>query len=163
MPYVLFHEYFPEIAERETRTITVPDSSCFGVPAGNYGLLEMFCDEPGCDCRRVFFSVLSAERDNMDAVIAYGWESSDFYAQWLHDDDPNVLAILKGLSLNLTSQQSKHAPALLDLLRDMLFRDSEYVKRIQRHYKMFREKVDGKSIRKPNKKKRRRKKKKRKP
>jgi len=163
MPYVLFHEYFPETAKRETRTITVPDPSCFGVPAGDYGLLELsFCDEPGCDCRRVLFSVLSRQRNSLDAVIAYGWESLDFYTQWMRDDDPDIIATLKGLSLNLMSPQSKHAPALLDLLRDMLFRDSEYVERIQRHYRMFREKIDGKPGRRPNKKKRMKQKKKRK-
>ena len=162
MPFVLFHDYFPEIAVRETRSITVPDSSCFGVPAGDYGLLEMFCDEPGCDCRRVIFSVLSSERSRMDAVITYGWESSDFYAQWMHDPDPRMVSAMKGPSLSPGAPQSKHAPALLDLLQDVLFRDIAYVERIQRHYKMFREKIDGKPIRKPNKKKRRKKKKKRK-
>jgi len=159
MPFVLFHDYFPEIANRETRTITVFDSSPFGIPAGDYGFLEMFCDEPGCDCRRVFFGVMSCERNSPDAVITYGWESLDFYAEWVHDDDPHMIATLKGPSLNLMSPQSKHAPALLDLLRNVLLRDNAYVERVKRHYKMFREKIDGKPERKTNKKKRKKKKK----
>lgn len=49
MPYVLFHDQFPEIAERETRTVTGPAESSCGLPPGDYSLLEMFCDEPKCD------------------------------------------------------------------------------------------------------------------
>ena len=160
MPYAFFYNYFPEIAKRETRTITVFDSSDFGIPAGDYGFLEMFCDEPGCDCRRVFFYVQSSERNSLEAVIAYGWESLDFYARWLLDDDPHIVADLKGPCLNLGSPQSEHAPALLDFLRNVLLRDKAYVERIQRHYKMFREKIDGKPVRGTNKKKRRKKKRK---
>jgi len=54
MPFELFHNYFPEMAERETRSVvlTAPQN---GLSAGNYGMLEMYCNEPGCDCRRVIF------------------------------------------------------------------------------------------------------------
>lgn len=54
MPYSLFHSRFPDVAERETRTVTVIDSSDFNLPPAHYSFLEMFCDDPGCDCRRVF-------------------------------------------------------------------------------------------------------------
>ena len=72
MPFRLFHDFFPELAERETRTLTVLPGADLGVPPGEYGLLEMFCDEPGCDCRRVFFSVFSSASKRMDAVVAWG-------------------------------------------------------------------------------------------
>ena len=51
MPMSLFGTQFPDIAAAETRTITVVDSD--RLPAGCYGLLEFFCDEIDCDCRRV--------------------------------------------------------------------------------------------------------------
>ncbi len=70
IPYTSFHEKFPEIAERETRVITsINDSES---PSGDYGLLELYCDEAGCDCRRVFFNVYSEKRNKIVAVIAYG-------------------------------------------------------------------------------------------
>jgi hypothetical protein len=56
MPYVLLHNYFPELAGRETRSVTVPPGSPLGLPPGEYGFLETYCDEPGCDCRRVMFT-----------------------------------------------------------------------------------------------------------
>ena len=49
MPYVPFHEKFLEIAKEETRAlIAIADPE---LPAGNYDLIEAYCDEVGCDCR----------------------------------------------------------------------------------------------------------------
>ena len=108
MPYVPFHEKFPEIAKEETRAlIAIADPE---LPAGNYGLIEAYCDEVGCDCRRVFFNVYSEERNEVVAVIAYGWEKPKFYADWLGRNDPQDIADLKGPALNLASHQSELAP-----------------------------------------------------
>ena len=144
MPYTLFHDYFPEIAEKETRSITIMKDSAWGLPPANYGLLEMFCDEPGCDCRRVFFYVVSDRRNDLEAVVAYGWESADFYIKWLREDDPEMIRDLIGPSLNLTSPQSNLAPGILKMVSDIL-QDKAYVERIKRHYKMFRQVVDKKN------------------
>lgn len=50
MSYESFHARFPEIAEKETRTLTTLNAP--GLPAGSFGLVEMYCNEPDCDCRR---------------------------------------------------------------------------------------------------------------
>ena len=102
----------------------------------------MFCDEPGCDCRRVMFYVVSRGRSGPIAVVAYGWESVDFYARWLKSDDPRVLAELMGPVLNMGSHQSNLAPAILGFVRDRLLQDAAYVQRVKRHYEMFRKKID---------------------
>lgn len=143
MPYRLFHDMFPAVAERETRTLTILPGATTSLPAGDYGFLEMFCDEPGCDCRRVFFSVLSSVRQKVEAVVAWGWENTDFYAAWMKDDDPQVVASLKGPVLNLGSPATALAPALLELTRTVLLQDIHYVERIKRHYQMFRQQVEG--------------------
>lgn len=114
MPYAMFLQHFPEIAELETRTITILQRSPSGLAPGDYSLLEMFCDEPGCDCRRVMFCVVSSRTKDVEAVVAYGWESRDFYVKWMGDDDPHVIDDLQGPVLNLASPQSKHAPAILN-------------------------------------------------
>ncbi len=62
MPYPLFHSRFPEIAERETRTVTLLDHSDFNLPAAHYSFLEMFCDEPGCDCRKTMIQIIKVLR-----------------------------------------------------------------------------------------------------
>ena len=144
MPYALFHSLFPEVAERETRTVTVLHRFHLNLPAAQYAFLEMFCDEAGCDCRRVLFSVLSSLHKDVQAVIAWGWEDKEFYVNWMGENDPIVIEELKGPALNLASAQSDLAPALLDLFREVLLQDTHYLERVKRHYAMFREKIDGK-------------------
>ncbi len=139
MPYELFYERFPEIAEHETRTITTTHT--MNLPDGEYGLLEAYCNEPGCDCRRVFFNVCNPQGQEPLAVIAYGWEDYEYYVKWFGKDDPRVIHELQGPVLNSASRQSRLAPILVDLVKWAL-QDKAYVERLKRHYKMFRESVD---------------------
>lgn len=143
MPFVLFHDHFPEIGKGETRTFTVLERSPAGLPPGHYALLEMYCDEPGCDCRRVFFYVVSSMRKDVEAVIAFGWERPEFYAEWMKDDDPKVIGDLRGPVLNFGSPQSPFAPAILELVKDVVLKDEQYVQRLQTHYWMFRHRMDS--------------------
>ena len=146
MPYQLLHDLFPETAEAETRTIRVfGERSDTGLPPGQYRFCEMFCNERGCDCRRIFFYVVASFREGPEAVIAWGWGSPEFHTNWLRDDDPIMIAELIGPSLNLGRPQTELADGLLNLLRDVLLQDEAYVDRIKRHYRHFRARIDGKS------------------
>lgn len=142
MPYALFHDYFPDIAEKETRTITVLENSPWDLPSAHYSLLEMYCDEPDCDCRRVFFYVVSSLTKQAEAVIAYGWESPEFYAKWMGDDDPKIIDELKGPVLNLASPQSDIAHLVLDMVEKVVLQDQAYIQRVKTHYWMFRHRID---------------------
>lgn len=158
MPYQLFHDLFPQMAEEETRTITViGDQSETGLPPGEYAFCEMFCNERGCDCRRVFFFVVASFRQGPEAVIAWGWDTPEFYAEWLLNEDPQMIAELKGPSLNLGSPATELAEALLACVREVLLKDQAYVERIQRHYRDFRARIEGKSVGTPRSKNKRRK------
>ena len=144
MAYTSFHEKFPEIAEKETRVITsINDPE---LPKGNYGLLESYCDEAGCDCRRVFFNVYSERRNEIVAVIAYGWEDSKFYADWFGGNDPKIIEELKGPILNSASPQSELAPILLDRVKEYVLKDEYYIERIKRHYHMFKDLIEKETI-----------------
>ena len=111
-------------------------------PPGHYGFLEAFCDEPDCDCRRVFLNVVSPTTHRLDAVIAWGWETRNFYRKWLGQNNRQVLDELMGPALNLSSPQSPLAPALVELVSSVLLRDAEYVARVKRHYRMFRDQIE---------------------
>jgi hypothetical protein len=74
-------------------------------------------------------------------VVAYGWESPDFYARWGSGDERDIAEMI-GPVLNLFSPQSQFAPAILAFSRNTLLRDEGYVARLKRHYALFREKVD---------------------
>jgi hypothetical protein len=146
MPYVSFHDHFPEVAERETRTVFILDDSPYDLPPGPYTLIEMYCNEPGCDCRRVFFCVVSPHRRHALAVVAYGWENRDFYERWFGHYDPEEIDVLKGPALNLASPQSDLAPAIMDMIQCTVLQDELYVERLKTHYKMFREKIDKEGV-----------------
>jgi hypothetical protein len=148
MPYAGFHNYFPDMAKRETRSLSITDPA-LPLPPGEYGLIEMYCDEAGYDCRRVFFYVVASFRKGPEAVIGYGWEDEGFYARWMKDADPAMLKDLKGPSLNLLSPQSELAPAILDLIENVVLKDAAYIERLKRHYRVFRDVVDGKASRQP--------------
>jgi len=53
---------------------------------------------------RVFLQFYAEARRKCVAVVAYGWESMEFYEKWLHDDLV-VLADLRGLDFNIGSPQ----------------------------------------------------------
>lgn len=151
MAYTLFQELFPETALTETRAATIPAGNSW-LPADEYGLLEAYCDEEDCDCRRVFFNVISRKRNDLVAVVAYGWESEAFYTKWYGGEPDNEIELLaiqemRGLVLNDASPQSELAPAILKLVTHLLT-DPAYEARIKRHYRIFKEKVDPKHFRK---------------
>jgi len=142
MPYEPFYERFKEIAMKETRSITIRNNP--DLPDDEVGFLELYCNDENCDCRRVFFNVVSRKRGKDVAVIAYGWEDSGFYARWYRQNDPQIIREMQGPILNPGSSQSELAPALLKLVRDILLKDPAYIERLKRHYWMFKEKVDPK-------------------
>ncbi len=139
MFYQPFHELFPEIAAKETRTLTAINHP--RLPADEYALIESYCNEPGCDCRRVFFNVASQRRQKIEAVIAYGWENEKFYTKWLRSGNLSVVKQLKGPILNPGSPQSELALVLLQEVTFVL-QDKNYVGRLKRHYHMFKEVVN---------------------
>jgi hypothetical protein len=134
MPFAPFFQEFPEIAVKETRVLTVINSP--DLPPDEYGLLELYCDDPGCDCRRVIFNIHRPDRQQPDAVIAFGWESDEFYRNWLNGT-PVDIHELQGPVLNLASHQSPLAPTLLEQVT-LILQDPQYVERLKRHYAQFR-------------------------
>ena len=82
MEYRLFHEFFSDIALKETRGIFIKNENRL-VPDGDYGFCEMFCNDPKCDCRRVVFRV-SDEQFNLFAMVGFGWENEEYYEKWFN-------------------------------------------------------------------------------
>jgi hypothetical protein len=142
MPFRFFHDLFPEVAEQETRSFMVFPESDSPLPVGEYGFLEMFWDEHRCDCRRVFFFVMSSLRQDVEAVVAWGWEDKAFYKKWMRYGTDRDAAHLKGPILNPGSPATQLAPAIPELVRNVLLQDPDYIERVKRHYKMFRDKID---------------------
>lgn len=136
MPFEKFITRFRELGWKETRTATTMNGS--DLPDDSYAFIEMYCNEQGCDCRRVIFEVVSEKRKKPVAYVSFGWENAAFYAHWLGQDDPETVKQLQGPILHPDSPQSKFAPAVLELTKSVL-QDEKFVERLKRHYKMFRE------------------------
>jgi hypothetical protein len=128
-----FHAKVPEIGFTETRSATIlPGNS---VPAGEYGFIEFYCDDPQCDCRRVMVKVVGRDNDTIWATISYGWETAKFYKKWMYG--AATANDLCGASLDPLNPQSAHAEGFLALFNHLL-RDKDYVARLKRHYTLFR-------------------------
>ncbi len=149
MSFSLFRERFPDLAARETSTFTRLAVDASGLPAGQYVFLEMFCYEPGCDCRRVLLAATNAADGRCEAVINFGWEDENFYKRWMGEDEPDLRAAIMGPCLHLGPAQGPHADALLDLAKQSLLRDPAYIARLREHYRLFREDVERSARRAP--------------
>ena len=143
MPFMPLHEVFPTLAERETRTIIILPGYSNELPPGDYAFCELFCNERGCDCRRVFFSVQTSFREGPQAVIAWGWEEVDFYFKWMKYGNEADALSLKGPVLNFGSPETDLSDGILRLTQDVLLKDPDFVARVKRHYQMFRFKIES--------------------
>ena len=139
-----FHSLFPELAQREVRCVhlgAVPGvAPASGLSAGEYAFLEFYCEDLGCDCRRVFFQVIARHRqDQVLASINYGWEKESFYRKRLPWDPDAPRQIVRG-SLDPINTQSEHAEELLELFQQRVL-DEPYRLRLQRHHQLFRDEL----------------------
>jgi hypothetical protein len=121
----LFHDLFPEVAERESRTAHVePAGPEDTLLPGSYLFLELYCTDPECDCERALLSVVEKKR-GIVATISYGFGPGRF----TKDDDP------RDLFLDPLNPQSAIAEEMLSLFKEIVL-DEEYDQRLRRHYRM---------------------------
>ena len=120
MTYLVpFLQIEPELAEKEARTATLfkPRE---GIPAGTYELVESYCPDPDCDCRRVMINVVEKEHPTRYlAAISYGFDRDAEDA---------------GPYLDPLNEQCPYAEALLRLVQKVGLNDPDYVARLERHY-----------------------------
>ena len=125
-----FVNLFPEIAEKETRIMHVfRRSKEIPLPPDEYVFAEYYCDEKGCDCRRVMICVQAMKARRIMATISLGFDSMD----------PDAGPFLDDLN-----SQSSHSNLFLHYFLNMINEDSAYLKRLQQHYVMFKEKIEKK-------------------
>jgi hypothetical protein len=121
-----FYSRYPEVADRETRVIIV-NGDDLPLPADGYALDELYCADPACDCRRVMLKVYAESSGAHLATINHAFDVPD-------DDEPQTF-------LDPLNPQSACADDLLDLVEGVNLRDADYVARLERHYRMFKESV----------------------
>jgi hypothetical protein len=140
MPMTPFFQRFPELGARETRSVTVNGRN--DLPDGDYGFIELYCNELHCDCRRVMVVVLRPDTgwNQFWATINYGWESLEFYRKWAGAPGWDR-GSWQGPFLDPLATQTRYASALLDLFK-FLLQSPDYVERLKNHYQLFRASVE---------------------
>jgi hypothetical protein len=121
-----FHERYPELAKKESRSIHLPDGDG-DIPPGDYLLVESYCTDPKCDCRRVVLMVWNGTSQETAATIGLGFDR----------DDPLAVPILDPLN-----RQSAYAESMLKVVAEIAL-DAEYMARLERHYRMMKDKDEG--------------------
>jgi hypothetical protein len=140
MPYKPFDVICHDVAMAEMRVCEVPGPSTLG-PGGKYFLREMYCTEPGCDCRRVIVQfVPHADLSQVAASINYGWERARFYKRW--SGDPAMGKEMAGASLEVFAEQGPHAQEFLKIFNHLIkSTDAGLVAAFRRHYELVRKTI----------------------
>ena len=113
---VPFVRLFPQQAMQETRVLTTQGYP--GLPDDEYGLLEFYCADSECNCRRVMINVAGRTQDAILASISYSFDRNQEWA---------------GPFLDPLNAQSEYAGILLRLVVQVLA-DPAYVARLEAHY-----------------------------
>ena len=143
MAMVSFSSEFPDVALNEARCIIAKEMR--DIPNGEYIFLDSYCDDPDCDCRRVIINIISKDAPgNILATINYGWESVEFYKEFLYSDDEEEARLAAAATLDFLNFQSDLAPAFLEIFKDTL--TQSYVKTLKSHYEMFKKAIKQKQI-----------------
>jgi hypothetical protein len=123
MGMVMLWSLFPELAERETRTVWLPAGN--PLPSDTYALVELYCVDPGCDCRRVMVNVLSERGGRHEATVNHAFDP---------DNDEGGLG---QTFLDPLNPQGKNAALVLRLFVESL--DPTYEARLERHYRLVKD------------------------
>lgn len=126
---ISFDYLFPNLAKDEVRVIHAFDDPV--MPKGTFLLVESYCEEPRCDCRRTLLSVYWAEREKPVATINYAFEPP----KPPYEDEGQVF-------LDPLNPQSQYSSRFLAFFEDMVAKDPEYRQRLIRHYEMWKRVVD---------------------
>jgi hypothetical protein len=148
MSHTAFGEFYPEIADRETRVVTITDQAITGLPPGAYALIDLYCTDQDCDCRNVYIHVVHKGFSGPIATITYGWEKLSYYKEWMGgEEDDYIIRQFKGPSLAIAARQSQFANQWLRIFEDILQTDKEYANRLERHYHLVKDFIKNKNQR----------------
>lgn len=135
MAHELLFMRVPKIASKETTVVKITGHP--SIPDGTYSYPEMYCNDPGCDCRRALIQVWDNEKPGHSlALIGFGWEPAAFYRKWFRGGEG--WKELVGAQLAVGAPQGPHAEAFLAILRTRFKSDPKAVEQIRRHYALFR-------------------------
>ena len=120
-------------ATATVRTLTIAHHP--QLPDGAYSLVDAYCTDPGCDCRKTMIFVYLDNRHV--STLNFGWESPEFYARWYGAPlDERTLAETKGPCIDLNSPNLVPPEAVLAFFSTLL--DARYLRQLCSPYTRLR-------------------------
>lgn len=102
------------------------------LPDGEYSFIDMYCSDPGCDCRKTMIQVL--HNGKHVSTINYGWESAEFYTKWMGSNaDESPFPTMSGASIDITSPNLVSQEGMLGLFYALL--NDIWTAKFKSHYK----------------------------
>ena len=139
MAHIPLFYVLPDVAIKENRNLII-DVKNARLPEGDYNFIELFCDDPECDCRNVVIEVIVKGEEKPLATMRYGWEDFEYYQKFIGANELNDEVIDCKAAALIGEKQSEHADLLLRIFKDFL-RDEGYQKRLALHYHKFKEEL----------------------
>lgn len=127
-----FANTFPELEVADTKVLTVTPDSVYhhrGIPPGQYALMDYFCVDPKCDCRRVSLAVMDIspnKRTSSLVTISYGFDRNKEMA---------------GPFIDPLNPCCAFGKALFEEVKSGPLQDPAYVKLLERHYYMLKDAI----------------------
>ena len=105
------------------------------LPDGTYAMVDTYCTDPGCDCRKTMILV---HRDHHHvSTINFGWESPEFCARWYGaPPGDRALVELQGPCIDLNSPDLVPPGAMLACFSALL--DAHHLEHLRSQYTRFR-------------------------
>jgi hypothetical protein len=129
-----FSSFFPELAFDECRfVVLIPDRPGADLDDADYrlALVEHYCADPKCDCRRVMIQVVGEPEGVSLCSISFGFDRE---------------AADCGPYIDTLNPSLPSADAVLELVGEDVLSDPGYVARLERHYRMVKEAVKGRRV-----------------
>ena len=113
----------------QVRTVKIAQSP--ELPDGQYSFIDCYCIEPECDCRKTMIQVTHNGR--LVSIINYGWESPEFYKNWMGSDDEfHSMPEMYGASIDITSPDLVNPIGMLALFNALL--NEKWIANFKRYY-----------------------------
>jgi len=125
---IAFNDVFPDVASDETRVV----HRAVGDGEEAFGLIEFYCPDPECACRRVVIRVIRFRDEKTMATVGFSLDTLD------ERDDLNEWGIEDRTQLEPMSEQSDRAEEFLEIVKTVAL-SSTYRKRLERHYGMMKQ------------------------
>ena len=134
--FVSFSRLISEDIALKTRRVSLLQDM-FGLSKGAYFLVESYCVDGSCDCRKVMINVIAGDKNIILGTIGFGWEGPEYYIKWMYDDEKAGRALV-GAYIEPGGIQNGLENECLELVKYSLC-DLNYIKLIKERYKIFKD------------------------